>query len=163
MKRRAAGIPGLIISGGQTGADRGGLDAAEKLGIPRSGWCPRGRRAEDGEIPPGYLLKETKTPAYRERTERNVEWADGTVVFTFGAPAGGSALTLDLARRRRKPCLHLDLRAIDVAEAVPRLAAWIAAEGISVLNVAGSREGKSAGIRKLVKRIVTEAFTSRAT
>jgi len=40
-----------IVSGGQTGVDRAALDAAIALGIPVGGWCPKGRRAEDGTIP----------------------------------------------------------------------------------------------------------------
>ena len=40
-----------IISGAQTGADRGGLDAALERGFPIGGWVPRGRKAEDGTIP----------------------------------------------------------------------------------------------------------------
>ena len=40
-----------IVSGGQTGADRGGLDAAILLGVPHGGWCPKGRKSEDGVIP----------------------------------------------------------------------------------------------------------------
>lgn len=43
-----------IVSGGQTGADRGGLDAAIELGIRHGGWCPKGRKAEDGAIPATY-------------------------------------------------------------------------------------------------------------
>ena len=82
--------PLKIISGGQTGADRGGLDAAMDLGIEHGGWCPKGRRAEDGRIPDRYTLEETTSTDYTVRTEKNVEWADGTVVFTFGAPQGAA-------------------------------------------------------------------------
>lgn len=45
-----------IISGGQTGVDRGALEAAIALGILHGGYCPRGRRAEDGVIPDRYRL-----------------------------------------------------------------------------------------------------------
>ncbi|HPN84875.1 MAG TPA: putative molybdenum carrier protein, partial [Victivallales bacterium] len=48
-----------IVSGGQTGADRGGLDAAIALGIPHGGYCPKGRLAEDGTVPAKYNLTET--------------------------------------------------------------------------------------------------------
>jgi hypothetical protein len=154
MKRKVR----KIISGGQTGADRGGLDAAIELGIPHGGWCPRGRRAEDGAIPARYLLRETNRPGYPERTERNVLAADGTVVFTFGKPEGGSALTWKLARRHGKPRLHLDLRRRTPQEAARRLRAWIEKERLSVLNVAGSRESGARGMRELVWKIVTEAF-----
>ncbi len=40
-----------IISGGQTGVDRAALDVAMELGLEAGGWCPRGRRAEDGRDP----------------------------------------------------------------------------------------------------------------
>jgi hypothetical protein len=39
-----------IVSGGQTGADRAALDWAIKRGVPHGGWCPKGRRAEDGQV-----------------------------------------------------------------------------------------------------------------
>ena len=41
-------IPEKIVSGGQTGADRAVLDWSIERGIPHGGWCPKGRRAEDG-------------------------------------------------------------------------------------------------------------------
>jgi len=56
---------GKIVSGGQTGADRGALNAAIKSGLPYSGWCPKGRLAEDGTIPERYRLTETSTKAFR--------------------------------------------------------------------------------------------------
>ncbi len=148
----------LIISGGQTGADRGGLDAAERLGIPRGGWCPRGRRAEDGEIPAKYPLRETETAEYAERTELNVRWADGTVVFTMGPPTGGSAYTLELAAKHGKPALHVDLTEAGRAGAVERVRAWVAQAGLSTLNVAGSREGNAAGMHRAVEEIIVEAL-----
>lgn len=42
----------IIISGGQTGADRAALDFAIKHGIPHGGWCPQGRKALDGPLDP---------------------------------------------------------------------------------------------------------------
>ena len=61
-----------IISGGQTGADRGGLDAAIELEIPYGGWCPKGRLSEDGVIPNKYKLNEMPSKDYLKRTEQNV-------------------------------------------------------------------------------------------
>ena len=49
-RARRAVRPEKIVSGGQTGVDRGALDAAIALGIPHGGWCPKGRKAEDGPI-----------------------------------------------------------------------------------------------------------------
>jgi Circularly permutated YpsA SLOG family len=45
-----------IISGGQTGVDRGASDAVLVAGFPCGGWCPANRAAEDGEIPNRYPL-----------------------------------------------------------------------------------------------------------
>ncbi|MFZ5785935.1 MAG: YpsA SLOG family protein, partial [Acidobacteriota bacterium] len=65
--------PGLaIVSGGQTGVDRAALEVALELGMECGGWCPRGRRAEDGRIPDRFPLRETATPRYPERTRLNV-------------------------------------------------------------------------------------------
>ena len=72
-----------IYSGGQTGADRAALDWAISENIPHGGWCPRGRKAENGRIPARYQLQETVSTGYAERTERNVMEADATVVFTL--------------------------------------------------------------------------------
>ena len=47
-----------LVSGGQTGADRAALDVAIAHGFPHGGWCPKGRKAEDGPIPAIYQLEE---------------------------------------------------------------------------------------------------------
>ena len=62
-----------IISGGQTGADRAGLNAAMEAGIVVGGCCPKGRLAEDGAVPETYPLTELKTASYPARTEKNVQ------------------------------------------------------------------------------------------
>jgi len=43
-----------IISGGQTDVNRAALDVGLALGLDVGGWCPQGRRAEDGRIPDHY-------------------------------------------------------------------------------------------------------------
>src|SRR5437762_548542 len=86
-----------IVSGGQTGADRAALDFAIEHGLKHGGWCPRGRRAEDGRIPSRYELEETQTISYVQRTEWNIRDSDCTAIFTLkAAPAGGSKKTADL-------------------------------------------------------------------
>ena len=92
-----------IVSGGQTGADRAALDWAIAHGIPHGGWCPRGRKAEDGRIDGRYQLQETPSSSYTLRTERNVHDSDGTVVFSVAAVlTGGSMKTVRLARKHRE-------------------------------------------------------------
>ena len=74
-----------IISGGQTGADRAALEFAIKQGIPHGGWCPKGRRSEDGQIDAKYQLQETPSSNYLQRTEWNVRDSDGTVIFSIAS------------------------------------------------------------------------------
>jgi hypothetical protein len=132
-----------LVSGGQTGVDRAALDVAIALGIPHGGWCPRGRRAEDGRIPDRYAVREHESAEYAARTERNVVDSDGTLVLAIGAPRDGSALTVRLAKRHRKPCLVVDL---DAPPASATIVDWIALHAIRILNVAGPRESTHPGI-----------------
>lgn len=135
--------PERIVSGGQTGVDRAALDVAIVRGIPHGGWCPRGRRAEDGRIPDRYALREDDSPDYAARTERNVVDSDGTLVLAIGAPRDGTALTVRLAKRHAKPCLVVDLGA---PPAPATVVDWIATHAIRTLNVAGPRESTHPGI-----------------
>ena len=133
----------VILSGGQTGADRAALDVALELGLGCGGWCPRGRRAEDGAIPDRYPLRETPTAAYPQRTEWNVRDADATLILHAGRADRGTALTERLARALGKPVRTLDVRTANAAD----LTAWIERERVATLNVAGPRESGSLGIQ----------------
>ena len=133
----------VIHSGGQTGVDRAALDAAMARGVPVGGWCPQGRRAEDGPIPPRYPLTETGSAEYAVRTRWNVRDAEATLVLTFGEPDAGTALTIEEARALGKPLCIVDLGA--EWEVAP-VAAWLLEEGVRVLNVAGPRESSAPGI-----------------
>jgi hypothetical protein len=132
-----------IISGGQTGVDRAALDVALRLGLACGGWCPKGRRAEDGPISERYPLKETTSPAYLQRTRCNVLDSDGTLILTHGLPSGGTALTIEIAAKNEKPHLVIDLNSQPDARHVQ---AWCRTQHIHVLNVAGARESESPGI-----------------
>ena len=131
-----------IISGGQTGVDRAALDVAIELGLPCGGWCPRGRRAEDGRLPDHYPLLETSSASYRERTRLNVQDSDGTLVISGGKPRGGTALTISWAKRLKKPVLRTN-KSKFVARNVLQ---WIDDNKITVLNIAGPRESQNPGI-----------------
>lgn len=132
-----------LISGGQTGVDRAALDVALVVGLQIGGWCPKGRRAEDGIIPMTYPLQETPSPRYAQRTQWNIRDADGTLILTCHEPTGGTALTIDTVQRVHKPYRVIDL----TTNPSPRdVASWISHTCITVLNVAGPRESTCPGI-----------------
>jgi hypothetical protein len=131
-----------IVSGAQTGVDRGALDAALELRIPCGGWCPPGRKAEDGAIPDRYPVQELAFGGYRKRTIRNVLDSDGTLVIHFGEPEGGTAQTLLHCKRIGKPCLVIDAAVIPVEQSTALTAAFIDEHHIETLNVAGPRASK---------------------
>lgn len=138
----------VVISGGQTGVDRAALDAARKLGIPHRGWCPRGRRAEDGRIGGEYQLQETTAADYTLRTEWNVRDSDATLVLNQGKLEGGTAVTVDYTRRYRRPCLVIDLDQPDNTTIVKH---WLTTHDVRRLNVAGPRESKRPGIYRAAR------------
>jgi len=146
-----------LVSGGQTGVDRAGLDIALELGIPSGGWCPKGRWAEDGAISDRYPLKETPSADVAQRTEWNVRDSDGTLVITHGPSVGGTALTIELARRYHKPHLHIDLKQTK-EQPLKLIAAWLSSNHIRVLNVAGPRESTTPGIYEKARMLLLQAL-----
>lgn len=144
-----------IISGGQTGADRAALDAAIDLELKHGGWIPRGRKTEEGPLPPRYQLKEHHSAQYRARTESNVLAADATLICSFGPLSGGSALTEALAIRHNRPSLHINFDHTPPEQAVPLLEQWLTRHGITTLNVAGPRASNDARIYQAVYSLLT--------
>jgi hypothetical protein len=148
-----------IVSGGQTGADRAGLDWAIKNGIAHGGWCPKGRRAEDGPIYAKYQLQETPNTNYLQRTEWNVRDSDGTVVFSVGKRLSGNSFeTLEFAIKHRKPYLHLS--AVFKDTAAQKLKKWMLQNNIRVLNVAGPRASKEPEVGEFVYQVLAATFSS---
>jgi hypothetical protein len=128
-----------IVSGGQTGVDRGALDGALEGGLECGGWCPAGRRAEDGPIPQRYPLRELPATDYAQRTRRNVQDSDGTVVITFGDLSGGTALTARCAHALQRPLLVIDGRSKNPQQALAELLEFIRTHRLRALNFAGPR------------------------
>jgi hypothetical protein len=139
-----------IVSGGQTGADRAALDWAIRHGIPHGGWCPLGRRAEDGIIDTHYQLRETPSSDFAQRTEWNVRDSDGTVIFSIAKQiTGGTLLTAVMAEKHAKPYIHL-VGSVDGLDCARQLAAFIELDNVKVLNVAGPRASTEAEVYQFV-------------
>jgi hypothetical protein len=136
-----------IISGGQTGADRAALDFALMNHIPCGGWCPYGRKAEDGKIDARYPLIETTSKKYPDRTRKNIETSDGTVIFYLQQFDTGTGLTLSLCKKLNKPCLIIKL-SMNPGPEVMRT--WLNDQPLKIINIAGPRESFEPGLYQAV-------------
>ena len=145
--------PLKVVSGGQTGVDRAALDAAMALGLCCGGWCPLGRRAEDGALDQRYPLREASTADYAQRTLLNVCDSDGTLILYRRELTGGTLLTRQYALARNKPHFLVDMA--ETSEIGPVLR-WIQANDIQTLNVAGPRESKEPGIYHQARRLLED-------
>ena len=148
-----------IVSGGQTGVDQAGLDAAIEVGLDHGGWCPLGRICEDGVIPEKYRLKETDSQKYKKRTEKNVIDSDGTLILYRNKLSGGTAFTLRMAQKHDRPFLLFDLEKRDEPDIIQ---SWLEDAAIRILNVAGPRESSSAGIRDQAFHLLTRILNQSA-
>ena len=131
-----------IISGGQTGVDRGALDAALETGIDCAGTCPAGRKAEDGVIPEIYPLTALNSTVYSNRTRQNVIDSDATLIIHFGQLQGGTAFTRQCCIDENKPYLVIDASKAEQDKLVQYILNFIGQNRIQVLNVAGPRASK---------------------
>ena len=98
-----------IISGGQTGVDRAALDVSIKFGIKHGGYCPKGRLAEDGMIPLKYTLEEINSSDYSERTLKNIQKSDGSLIIYCGSLYGGTKMTKEYCNVHNKPVFEINL------------------------------------------------------
>jgi hypothetical protein len=132
-------VIGRVVSGGQTGVDRGALEVAIELGLPYGGWVPQGGYAEDQPEPPGLLsaypgLQETPSAEPAQRTRWNVRDSDATLVVSDGSVSRGTALAIAVAYELSR--FLLVVRPGDV-EAVRAFLGRLPDD--AVLNVAGPR------------------------
>lgn len=154
-----------IVSGGQTGVDRGALDAALEAGVACGGWCPAGRLAEDGVIDNRYPLTPLASDSYAERTRKNVEDSDATLVIYYAEPDGGTALTVTLCEKLGRPHLLIDAAQVTQQAAADRALAFVKSNRIAILNVAGPRASKQPGghaYTRAVVRALLNALVSTA-
>lgn len=149
-----------IVSGGQTGSDRGALDFAIEHGYTHGGWAPQGRKAEDGTIPLKYQLLELDHGGYRQRTSRNVEDSDATLIINSGVLDGGTLATQVFAQRLKKPCIVVQLDHGVTAKTAARVIEWVRQHEIKTLNVAGPRESKRPGIYSLTRELLVQVDAS---
>jgi hypothetical protein len=155
-----------IVSGGQTGVDRGALDAAMAAGLDHGGWCPPGRTADDGVIPERYELREAPADRSPEapgvprslRSDLNVRDSDATLVFLQrGSPVDpGTQFAMHRTAQRGKPVLMCDPYDDECTE---RVRAWLARLQIRTLNVAGPSDAAAPGIGDAVRCLLERVLS----
>ena len=135
-----------IISGGQTGADQGGVMGAKEWGCPTGGTAPRGFRTSNGPEPTlekSFGLSEDGSPQYQPRTRRNVIDSDITLIFGNDNSAG-CKLTKRFCKENNKPFILIrewsDQEFINVINTLENMGDNL------IINVAGNREQKNPGI-----------------
>ena len=134
--------------------DRAALDIALKKNVPCGGWCPAGRKAEDGTIPELYPVRELNNGGYSERTRKNVRDSDGTVTIYFGQLSGGTEATLRYCLNESKPYLLLDGRELSIARAAQRIVEFHSALPDGTLNFAGPRASGEPQAYEYTTRVV---------
>lgn len=147
-----------IISGGQTGVDRAALDFALANGIEHGGWCPRGRRAEDGVLDEKYALHETPRKDYRQRTRWNVRDADGTLIIVNHELSGGTRYTFEVARKMGKPVMKVG---VEEEGKEKEVLDWLESNDIRVLNVAGPRASAEPEIYTVAGKLLEKVYLLR--
>ena len=151
-----------LVTGGQTGVDRGALDAALERRFPCGGWCPAGRLAEDGPLPPRYPLRELPGGTTADRTERNVQDSDATLILTPGPLTGGTRLTRACCERLQRPVLELEWnveRRRDSSQEEPaleRIRSFLDKTDCEVLNVAGPRASEWPEAYNIARTFIAE-------
>jgi hypothetical protein len=153
-----------IISGGQTGADIGGLIAAKEAGLETGGWLPNGFLTEDGPRPDLVQLfgmeehpKEGSVRyRYVTRTYTNARDSDGTIRFAFNFDSPGEICTKKAIDQYKKPWID-----VDVNDPLPHsdVVEWIKENNIKTLNVAGNRESTWPGMKEFVRLYMTKVIS----
>ena len=154
-----------LISGGQTGADLGGLIAAKEHGLETGGWMPPRFANEQGyhpEFEELYGVKQHQSRGFKPRTFANVRDSDGTIRLATDFKSSGEVCTRNAIRHHKKP--YIDIRldpsflSDDYEEWQKRVVNWIEKKEIQVLNVAGNRESTSPGLSTRVQKFLKGVF-----
>lgn len=154
-----------VVSGAQTGADLGGLEAALECGISTGGTVTKGCKTEDGEKPeliPKFNLFEHHNTSYEVRTRANVFHSDGTILFLTDSKSPGTICTKKAIRDFGKSSCVVK---VETGKEIPDemvdfVVEWIREKKISTLNVAGNRESKSPGIGLAVKNFMIKVLNN---
>ena len=148
-----------IISGGQTGADKGGLIAAKKANIKTGGIAPKGFMTEAGKdlsLKTEYGLRENFSDDLKERTLSNLRGAHCTVVFATKVGSKGTKFTIDSLKKEKRKHLVLSPYEDDAVEKVREFlnTVYNKYKNPIIINIAGNRESRSIGLEEKVVEVL---------
>jgi hypothetical protein len=138
-----------VISGGQTGADRIGLEIAQQAGVETGGTAPKGFRTDTGNdlsLRDSFGLKEDGSRDYASRTRKNVVDSDATVIFAGDIKSPGTRATIRQCEINNKPCF--------VNPNETQLREWLVEHNVHTLNVAGNRPESLGGVADIMRRVL---------
>ncbi len=147
-----------IISGHQTGACQGALDAAIKLGIPHSGYLPKDGFSEDNPRPQAHTPKETFTSGTRRSIEQNIIDSDGTLIVSHGKITAVIKGVQDYAQKNNRPWIHVNLNQTRAFKAARMIASWIRDKKIEILNVTGPEASEDPEIYQRTMDIIESVY-----
>lgn len=163
-----------VISGGQTGVDLAALRIAQCLGLRTGGLAPKGWKTSAGSRPQlktTFRLEEG-VGGYSDRTRRNVERAQATLIIANDLESSGTKLTIACAAASDRPVHTIKLPdpgqqgielalvegAVDFIEAQAKLVG----NGPFILNVAGNSSRTKQGIFIPAFFVLAEIFVRLA-
>ncbi len=150
-----------VISGGQTGVDQAGLEAARLCGITTGGYAPKGYRTLSGpneKLKTVYSLQESKFSSYKCRTYQNVKMSHGTIIIAKKFSSAGTVCTKNALWEYRRLFINVNLsRPVDVQVVVD----WIINSEIQILNIAGNSENTAPGIYEFALNYLTKVFNKQ--
>lgn len=176
-----------VISGGQTGADQAGLEAAFNIGITTGGWAPPNFSTSSGPnltLKNVYGLKELPLSSYKSipqayvlRSKRNIDESSGTIAFRCVSSLGtDKSIKYCLTSKWNKtdwetlgshsqyrPCLVITSVSTDVRSSViDSVVYFIVSNHLRTVNIVGHRSDLSAqtpNYSQSVRIILEAAFT----
>lgn len=151
-------LPKTVCSGGQTGADLGGIVGAERAGIQTGGWAPKNFKTEVGSQPilqSRFGLREHADLGYRGRSRQNVLDSNATLIISPVSRSAGTKLTISFCEELGRPyCLISELGADNVTVIHDFLNLYKPV----MLNIAGNRERVSPGLTAYTANLIHQCF-----
>ena len=150
----------IVVSGGQTGADQGGLLGAQDIGVETGGWVPYKFLTENGS---DYTLQrfglKDSYKGYAERTRMNVRDSNITLWFGNVGSAGGCATKRACIRECKPFDVVTHMTVDEIAEVVKNYIRIVYHEKDKfVINIAGNRESNNVGLQESTRRTVRDVL-----